>query len=385
MTRALRIMHVDLDAFFASVEQRDDPTLRGLPVAVGATNGRGVVAAASYEARRFGVRSAMPMAEALRRCPDLVVRSPRFDAYQEASRAVRTIFDAVTPLVEPISLDEAFLDIAGASPGDERVGDLAEAIRRDIAAEVGLTASCGVGTTKLIAKIASDVAKPDGVHIVRPADERAFLDPLPVERIWGVGPATLNRLHALGVRTVAQLAALPEDALVSALGTAHGAHLAAMARNDDPRPVVPDQEAKSIGHETTLSHDIRDRSDAERILRRLVDDVATRLRASGQSARTVQIKVRYGDFRTITRAHTMAHGTDVTGVLQAAAVQLLAAVEISGGVRLLGVSVSHLESTAVQDALPFAAVLDPAQDAVVDAVRARFGAGALRRASDLGD
>ncbi len=385
MTRDLRIMHVDLDAFFASVEQRDEPSLRGKPVAVGATSGRGVVAAASYEARRFGVRSAMSMAEARRRCPGLIVCPPRFDAYAQASEAVHEVFVSVTPLVEPIALDEAFLDIHGAVRDDAEVPVLAERVRRDIRDAVALTASVGVGTTKLVAKLASDDAKPDGVRIVVPTEERAYLDPLPVQRLWGVGPATLDALHRLGIETVGQLAHLPVDALTGALGLHHGAHLAALARNDDPRPVEPEREAKSIGKETTLAADIADRAEAERIVRGLAAQVAERLRRAGQSARTVQLKVRYADFTTITRARTFAHGTDVTGTIEATARQLLDEVSVQDGVRLLGVSVALLAPTAVQGELLFSGVADPAHDAVIDAVRARFGAAALKRASEIGD
>lgn len=385
MTRSLRIMHVDLDAFFASVEQRDNPALQGEPVAVGATSGRGVVAAASYEARRFGVHSAMAMAEALRRCPQLIVCPPRFDAYAHASEAVHEVFLSVTPLVEPVALDEAFLDIHGAVRSDDEVPALAARIRRDIADAVDLAASVGVGTTKLIAKLASDDAKPDGVLIVDPGDERTYLEPLPAERLWGIGPATLDTLHRLGIVTVGQLAHLPVDALVGVLGERHGAHLAALARNNDPRVVEPDREAKSIGKETTFPSDISDPTEAVRVVRGLAERVAERLRRAGQSARTVTLKARYGDFRTITRSRTLPHATDVTSAITQTAQDLLADVSLHEGVRLLGVSVALLAPTAVQGELPFVGVGDPAHDAVVDAVRARFGASSLQRASDLGD
>ena len=383
MTAARTIMHVDLDAFFASVEQRDNPELRGKPVAVGTTAGRGVVTAASYEARRFGVRSAMSMVEAQRRCPALIVCPPRFAEYRVASGIVHEVFESVTPLVEPIALDEAFLDITGAVGRGRDAAVIGARVRSDIVARCGLTASVGLGTTKLIAKLASDDAKPDGMLLLEPDAELAFLREKPVERLWGVGPATLSKLHGLGIRTVAELAALTPDALMSALGASHGAHLAALARNEDDRPVVPDREAKSIGHETTLAHDIADLGDAQRIVRRLADDVAARVRRAGQSARTVQLKVRFADFRTITRSQTLAHGTDVTATIADAARHLLEEVPLSGGVRLLGVSVSHLAPTAVQGELAFAGSADPAQDAVMDAVRARFGSEALQRASEL--
>lgn len=377
------ILHVDLDAFYASVEQRDNPSLRGKPVVVGATEGRGVVAAASYEARRFGVRSAMSMVQARRRCPELVVCPPRFAAYHEASEAVHEVFYSVTPLVEPIALDEAFLDVRGALRTDAQIPELAARIRADIRAATRLPASLGAGTSKLIAKLASEAAKPDGVRIVAVGDEQVFLDPLPVQALWGVGPATLNKLHDLGVTTVAQLRRLPSGALDGALGTNLGRHLLALANNVDDRPVVAERAAKSIGHEVTLAKDVATRVEARRIVRDLSEQVARRLRDAAMSARTVRLKVRFGDFHTIGRSHTFSFPIDGGDPLRDGALLLLEDVPVEQGVRLLGVSVSQLAPTAVQELLPFADSSGGAKDAVLDAIRARFGPAAVRRASDL--
>ncbi|HEX5586975.1 MAG TPA: DNA polymerase IV, partial [Acidimicrobiia bacterium] len=263
MTRPVReeasILHVDLDAFYASVEQRADPALRGRPVIVGGLGPRGVVAAASYEARAFGVHSALPMARARRLCPDGVFLAPRFDAYAEASQVVMAIFRSFTPLVEPIASDEAFLDVAGAARLHGSGVECATAIRARVRAETELTASVGVATTKLLAKLASDSAKPDGLLVIEPGTELAFLHPLPVRRLWGVGPATERRLTALGVHTIGELAQIDEAALIAALGDASGRHLAALAWNRDDRPVEPGREVKSIGNETTFPRDLTDR------------------------------------------------------------------------------------------------------------------------------
>jgi DNA polymerase-4 len=399
------ILHVDLDAFYASVEQLADPSLRGKAVVVGGLGPRGVVAAASYEARRFGVRSAMPMARARRACPDGVFLAPRFDAYRDASRAVMTILRSFTPLVEPIALDEAFLDVAGARRLHGTGREIAAAIRTRVHDDTGLVASVGVATTKFLAKLASDLSKPDGLLVVAPGTELAFLHPLGVERMWGVGPATRRRLADLGVATVGELAALPEETLAGALGPAAGRHLFALARNRDERRVEPEQVAKSIGHEETFPVDVRDRTLLEREIGRLSDGVASRLRASAMRGRTVSLKVRFADFRTISRARTLHEPTAVAAQIAHVARGLLGGVPVDGGIRLLGVSVTKLgaESAAQPrlfdaDALgdpaghegaeaPGAADdggLDPdrlarfaAVESSVDAVRARFGAGAV--------
>jgi len=385
------ILHVDLDAFYASVEQLDDPTLRGRPVVVGGLGPRGVVAAASYEARRFGVHSAMPMARARRACPDAAFIAPRFDAYGDASTSVMTVLRSYTPLVEPLSLDEAFLDVAGVRRLHGDGPQIGVSIRERLRAETGLTASVGVTTTKLLAKIASELAKPDGLLVIPPGSELEVLHPLPVERLWGVGPATRRRLERLDVRTVGDLAALPEATLVSALGKAHGAHLHALSWNRDARDVEPEQHAKSIGHEETFPTDLTERVALEREAIRLADRVAARLRRAGCAARTVQLKVRYGDFRTITRSRTLDEPTDLASDISRTAGELLAAVDLSGGIRLLGVSAQQLsDAGAVQTALrldadddgddPARRQLQRAVERSIDEVRDRYGDDAVKPA-----
>jgi DNA polymerase-4 len=401
------VLHVDLDAFYASVEQLDDPALRGRPVVVAGLGGRGVVAASSYEARAYGIYSAMPTAYARRLCPDAVFVAPRFDAYQERSAAVMGILHDVTPLVEPISLDEAFLDVTGAL---RRSGDgptIAAGIRSRVLAETGLVISVGVAPTKLLAKLASDLAKPDGMLVVAPGEELAFLHPLPVQGLWGVGPATHRRLERLGVVTVGDLARVPVSVLEGAVGKAHGRHLAALARNDDTRPVEPDREVKSVGHEETFPADVRDRERLTRELRRMSDLVGGRLRTSGRSARTVHVKAKYGDFRLITRAHTLTRPTNLGADIAATAVALLDRVDIDPGLRLLGVSVSGFETPGPEqltlDSLAETgdgvaagrpgdasrAAVDPettrALELTLDAVRARFGIEAVGRAANATD
>jgi DNA polymerase-4 len=339
-----------MDAFFASVEVLDDPSLAGLPVIVGGSGVRGVVAACTYEARAFGVHSAMPSTVARRLCPSAVFVDGRFHRYVEESRRLHAIFESVTPLVEGISLDEAFLDVTGSQ---HLLGDgptIAESIRRRVADELELSCSVGVGRSKLMAKLASKAAKPtatrdgvtagQGVVVVPPGGELEFLHPLPVRALWGVGPVTGRRLDALGIATVGDIAALPPGALERFVGTALGAHLAALARGDDPRPVVAEQAAKSIGHEETFASDVWDRDDLHRRLMRMVDASATNLRHSGLAARTVSIKVRFADFAQITRAHSMNAPIDAAPAIGAVAEALLDSVELSKGVRLLGVSLS---------------------------------------------
>ena len=381
------ILHVDLDAFYASVEQRAEPSLRGRPVIVGGLGPRGVVAAASYEARRYGVHSATPMARARRACPDGVFLAPRFDAYREASASVMAILREVTPLVEAISLDEAFLDTAGAT---RRLGtgpDIAAALRARIRADTELTASVGVGTTKLIAKLASDLAKPDGMLVVEPGTEMAFFAPLDVARLWGVGPATRRRLERLGVRTVGDLTTIPREALQRTVGQSSGAQLYALARNEDDRRVEPSRAAKSIGHEETFPTDVTDRAALERDVERFATRLAARLREVGVVARTVVLKVRYGDFRTITRARTLPEPTELADELAAVGRELLRGVDLRGGLRLLGLSAQQL--VAVEDTqpqLPLGGASGPDRSArgdlerAVDDVRRRFGDDAVRRA-----
>jgi DNA polymerase-4 len=407
---AASILHVDLDAFYASVEQREDPSLVGRPVIVGGLGGRGVVAAASYEARAYGVYSATPMGRARRACPNGVFLAPRFDLYRDVSTDVMRILRSYTPLVEPISLDEAFLDVAGVRRIHGSGPDIARAIRARVKAETRLAISVGVATTKLLAKLSSDLAKPDGLLVVEPGTELGVLHPLPVRRLWGVGPATERRLATLGVETVGDLAAIPEDTLVRTLGNASGHHLHALAWNRDERPVVPDQDVKSIGHEQTFPTDLHDHAALEHQLVGLADGVASRLRAAHAAARTVQLKVRFGDFTTITRSRTLAQPTDLAADVGRVARELLGSLEVGRGVRLLGISAQQLvrqeparpsgtepaprsgaegQGTLFADPdddpdEPGATAAGPAEERrqaalerSVDAVRARFGPGAV--------
>jgi DNA polymerase-4 len=396
----LSILHVDLDAFYASVEQLADPSLLGRPVIVGGLGRRGVVAAASYEARRYGVHSAMPMGRARRACPDGVFLAPRFDAYGEASKSVMTILRDVTPLVEPLALDEAFLDVSGARRLHGSAPEIAIALRQRIRSDTGLVASVGVATTKFVAKLASDLAKPDGMLVVEAGTEVDFIHPLEVRRLWGVGPKTAERLAQLGVRTIGDVAALPEETLVHSLGDAHGRHLHALAWNRDDRPVEPDQTVKSVGHEETFPTDITDRETLAREARRMSERVAERLRDGRRAGRTVQLKLRYKSFRTITRSRTIPEPTNLAADIATVARDLLDAVEIGDGIRLLGVAVQQLhdvdgldEVGAAPDQLPLdidgvdagaARGSDPRRRAVedsMDAVRKRFGDDAVSPAA----
>lgn len=378
------ILHVDLDAFYASVEVLENPALAGRPVLVGGTGPRGVVCAASYEARRFGCHSAMPMARARRLCPQAVILPPRFDRYGEISRQVHGVFHSITPLVEPIALDEAFLDVTGARALFGSGAAIGTEIRTRVREETGLTASVGVSTTKLVAKLASDSAKPDGLLVVPPGRELAFLHPLPVRRLWGVGPATFARLARFGVETVGDLAALPEATLVGALGKAAGHHLHEMANNRDERPVEPDRELKSIGVEETFPRDVDDRDALRRELQRQAGRVGPRLRKRQLAGRTVTIKVRYADFRTITRSLTVPDPISADTDIARLATALLDKVELGSGLRLLGVSVKGLgPPPATQSTLPFEDGPCPRKDvdevqAAVDQVRARFGTDAIK-------
>jgi len=353
LSEAATILHVDMDAFFASVEIRDDPSLAGLPVVVGGRGERGVVAAASYQARVHGVRSAMPSVQARRLCPDAVWLPGRYDRYVEVSRELHELFHEVTPLVEGIGLDEAFLEVAGARRLFGSPTSIATAIRARIDAALGLPASVGVARVKLLAKLASEAAKPKvrptgeidpgaGVVVIEPSNELDFLHAHPVRALWGVGPATEKRLGRYGIRTIGELAALPRETMIGALGSGLGGHLHELAWARDPRPVVPPQAAKSVGHEETYRRDMVDAIELRREVIRLSDAVATRLRRSGVAARTVTLKIRFGDFRTITRSRTLAQPTDVAHDVASAAGELLELVDTSAGVRLLGVSCSHL-------------------------------------------
>ena len=382
---ARTILHVDLDAFFASVEQRDRPELRGKPVIVGGggPNARGVVSAASYEARRFGVHSAMPLRQAGRLCPDGIFLPVDGRKYETASRLVIAILRRFTPLVEPLSIDEAFLDVTGVRQlfGDgERV---AAQIKAAIRAEVDLTASVGVATTKLVAKIASDLRKPDGLVVVPPGEEAAFLAPLPISRLWGVGEPTARALRDYGVRTIGDLAALDPDILIRRFGK-HGGSLAERARGVDPDPIHDRADAKSIGHEHTFDVDTSDRETIERTLLAMAEGVAGRLRASGLKAGTVTVKIRDSGFRTITRQRTLPDPTDLTEPIWRTALEL-ARPEVRGiRVRLLGVTASNLGNP---DQLALFGGDDVRKRRAVEAadeLRRRFGERAVTRARLIG-
>lgn len=345
------ILHMDLDAFFAAVEQRDKPSLRGKPVIVGGVGGRGVVSTASYEARPFGVRSAMSMAEARGRCPHAAFLSGRFDAYREASKVVMNRLREVSPLVQPLSLDEAFVDLAAAPDFDAADTDrFISELRADIAERTGgLTCSVGVASSKFLAKIASELDKPDGQFVVRPGTELDLLAPMQVTAIPGVGPATAERLRRIGVETIEQLRSLSMDELTGTLGNASGRSLFRLARAEDDRTVEAHREAKSVSVEDTFATDIADRSELQSVTDTLARTVARRLRAAGQSGRTVTLKFRRHDFETHTRSVTFPGPTDHPRVIAEAALDLLRDADVSGGLRLLGVGVSGLTDWVQDD------------------------------------
>jgi DNA polymerase IV len=347
------VLHLDLDAFFAAVEQRDKPSLRGKPVVVGGVGGRGVVSTASYEARRYGVRSAMSTREARARCPHAAFLSGRFHAYREASGIVMALLRDASPLVEPLSLDEAFVDLERAELRDlevETVRAFAERLRTQVTeATNGLTASVGIGTSKFIAKVASDLDKPDGLVVVPPGTEQDLLRPMHVTVIPGVGPATTERLRRAGIHTVTDLETLSLDELVRMLGRAHGTGLHALARAEDDRPVVAERETKSISVEGTYDTDLTDRKLMEGLLTRQAGSVAERLRKNGMSGRTVTIKVRLHDFTTLSRSATLPSPVDDAATVARLARSLLTELDTSGGVRLLGVGVSGLADWIQED------------------------------------
>ncbi len=380
------MLHVDMDAFYASVEIKKRPELRGRPVVVGGGH-RGVVAAASYEARRYGVRSAMSMSQALRRCPEAVVLPPDRAAYAAASAEVMAVLRDVTPLVEPLSLDEAFLDVSGATRQFGRPGLIAAGIRAGIAERLGLTCSVGVAPTKFVAKLASAHCKPDGLLVVPAAGVLDFLHPLPVTALWGVGARTAEPLHRLGVRTVGDLAAIPHDTLRRAVGSAAAEHLSALAQGIDPRPVEPHEVEKSISADRTLDEDLTVEADVRRELLRLAEEVGSRVRARGFAARTVGIKIRFADFRTVTRVRTLPSWTASTGEIYETAVDLFRGLGLDRPrIRLVGVKCEGLrevESIAEQLSLDLTAQRSDAAprngaDRVADAARAKFGTAAVQ-------
>jgi len=374
-----------MDAFYASVELRRDPTLKGKPVVVGHPGGRSVVLAATYEARTFGVHSAMPMAQAMRRCAGLVVVPPDHAAYSEASKEVMSVFRSVTPDVEPLALDEAFMDVSGAirRMGSPRL--IATHIRERIAAEQRLPCSIGVASTKFVAKLASQHAKPDGLLVVPKEATLAFLHPLPIGALWGVGDKTEEALTRIGLRTIGDIAATPVSTLVHTVGKAAGGHLHALANGQDPRRVTPDEPDRTIGAEETFARDIADRDGILRELLRLSERCAERLRASGQVGRTVAIKVRFSDFRTISRSRTLSQHTDVARAIYETAAQLYDALDIDGTpLRLVGVRAEGLANAAEtpeQLSLTGGSEEWRAAEQAVDRVSERFGHGMVRPAT----
>jgi DNA polymerase IV len=383
MTGEASILHADLDSFFAAVEQRDRPELRGKPVLVGGW----VVLAASYEAKARGVRTPMSVGLARRLCPGAVVVEPRMSAYSDASKDVYRVFEDTTPVVEGLSIDEAFLDVRSlrrtASPME-----IATRLRREVRERVGLPITVGIARTKFLAKVASAVAKPDGLLLVPPTRELAFLHPLPVERLWGVGPVTARRLHDLGITTVGQVAGFAEDALVALLGRAAGRHLYALAHNDDPRPVRPRRRRGSIGAQRALGRAPRSLDDIDAALIGLVDRVTRRMRLAGRSGRTVVLRLRFDDFARATRSHTLPYATANTDAILTTARDLLsvaAPIIERRGITLVGVAVANLhDGRAVQLALPLVRRGGEALDAALDEVWQRFGSQALTRAVLLG-
>jgi DNA polymerase-4 len=384
------ILHVDLDAFYAAVEQRDDPRLRGKPVLVGGSARRGVVASCSYEARTFGIHSAMPMAQALRLCPHAVVVRHDMARYADASHQFFAILAAFSPAVEGLSFDEAFLDLTGS---ERLLGDgatVARAIKDRVAAELALVASVGVAPIKLAAKIASDIDKPDGLRVVPPEQLLGFLHPLPVGRLWGVGEVTREKLRALGLSTIGDVAGYPIAALVARLGDVTGHHLAALARGEDPRVVHDTEQPVSIGHQETFDDDLDDRGDIAVVLLHQADRVAARLRRAQLRAGAVVLIVKYDDFRQITRRSTLAGGTSDGKVIARTAIELLQGVTVEprrgGRVRLCGVAATALAARDAPRQLGFAEAAREKGERlgdVLDKLADKFGTGAIKRAIHL--
>jgi DNA polymerase IV len=378
------ILHADVDSFFASVEQRDDPDLRGRPVIVGA----GVVLAASYEAKAFGVRTAMGGGQARRLCPHAVVVSPRMSAYSEASKAMFRIFEDASPLVEGLSIDEAFLDVRGMERIAGTPFEIAARLRRDVREGVGLPITVGVARTKFLAKVASGVAKPDGLLAVPTDEELAFLHPLPVEALWGVGAKTGQKLRSYGIATVGQVARMDEGDLVALLGRAVGRHLHALAHNRDPRPIQPGRRRGSIGSQRALGLRRYRRDELDSTLIALVDRVTRRMRVAGRVGRTVVLRLRFGDYSRATRSYTLSQATSHTETILAAARGLLAAAlpELERrGATLVGISVANLQNDdAIQLVLPFDRRGGLALDAAIDEIRRRYGSDAVKRAVLVG-
>ncbi|WP_309104584.1 DNA polymerase IV [Microbacterium sp.] len=380
-----RILHVDMDAFYAAVEVLDDPTLRGLPLIIGAPDGRSVVSSASYEARRYGVRAAMPVSQALRLCPTARIVPPHFHRYQEVSRQVMAIFESITPLVEPLSVDEAFLDVQGVRRLWGSPARIAQIIRERVQAEVGMSCSVGVAATKHVAKMASTIAKPDGMLVVAASDTLDFLAPRPVRAMWGVGPKAAEALESRGIRTIRDIRESSAEMLDRAVGPALGARLAQLARGEDPRHVETERVEKSVGHEETFDHDIVDREFLRAELLRLADRVAARLRRAQWETGTISIKIRFDDFRTLSRSQTLPEPTAVGQRIGEAAQGLFDQIERRDPIRLVGVRAENLRPAGAGGI----GLWDDDEDwrrvegAVDDAV-ARFGSATITRARHLG-
>ncbi|MEE6178162.1 DNA polymerase IV [Mycobacterium sp. 050134] len=379
------ILHADLDSFYASVEQRDDPTLRGRPVIVGG----GVVLAASYEAKAYGVRTAMGGAQARRLCPRAVVVPPRMAAYTRASDAVFEVFRDCTPLVEPLSVDEAFLDVGGLARVSGTPVQIAERLRADVRARAGLPITVGVARTKFLAKVASQEAKPDGLLLVPPDGELAFLHPLPVCRLWGVGAVTADKLHAHGIDTVAAVAELGESTLASLVGAAMGRQLFALSRNIDRRRVTTGVRRRSIGAQRALGRagNAMSAPEIDAVVINLVDRITGRMRAAGRTGRTVVLRLRFDDFGRATRSHTLPWATSATGPILGAARRLVAAAApliAERGLTLVGFSVSGIDRTGAQQLMLPLHGESPGVDAAIDSVRRRFGKQALTRGVLIG-
>lgn len=380
-----RILHVDMDAFYAAVEVLDDPGLRGLPIIIGAPDGRSVVSSASYEARRYGVRSAMPVSQAIRLCPSARIVMPHFHRYQEVSRQVMAIFESFTPLVEPLSVDEAFLDVQGVRRLWGSPGVIARLVRERVADEVGITCSVGVAATKHVAKMASTIAKPDGMLVVPAARTLEFLSPRPVRAMWGVGPKAAEALEARGIRTIGDIRESSPEMLDRAVGSALSARLAQLARGEDARAVDTERVEKSIGHEETFEHDILDRPFLRAELLRLADRVAARLRRAQWEAATVSIKIRFDDFRTVNRSQTLSEPTAVGQRIGEAAQALFEQIDRRDPIRLVGVRAEKLQPAGGSGM----GLWDDDEDwrrvegAVDDAV-ARFGTATITRARHIG-
>lgn len=380
-----RILHVDMDAFYAAVEVLDDPSLRGLPLIIGAPDGRSVVSSASYEARRYGVRAAMPVSQALRLCPTARIVPPHFHRYQEVSRQVMAIFESFTPLVEPLSVDEAFLDVQGVRRLWGSPARIAELIRQRVLDEVGITCSVGVAATKHVAKMASTIAKPDGMLVVAARDTLDFLAPRPVRAMWGVGPKAAEALEARGIRTVQDVRDARPGMVERAVGTALSMRLGELARGEDPRAVHTERVEKSIGHEETFDHDILDRPFLRAELLRLADRVAARLRRAEWETSTVAVKIRFDDFRTVNRSQTLSEPTAVGQRIGEAAQSLFELIDRRDPVRLVGVRAENLRPAGGGGL----ALWDEDEDwrkveGAVDEAVARFGTATISRARHIG-